>query len=159
YAACHSLRFSGRLELRDGGNHADVVFLGGEPIEISGGDTQRIALWARGTFRAVQAIPSLAGEMTTHRSLAGTLTEVKPSRLWGWVSEHRLTCEIELERPGAKAVVSFANGHADSAVVNGQPELAALARVSSWTEGNFRVQLKPLFMDGVIPVAPPLSEG
>ena len=34
------------------------------PIEIDGGDTQRIALWNKGTFRAVQSIPNLAGELT-----------------------------------------------------------------------------------------------
>ena len=45
YAACQSLRFSGKLELRDGATKAEVTFVGGEPIEIDGGDTQRIALW------------------------------------------------------------------------------------------------------------------
>jgi hypothetical protein len=159
YAACHSLRFSGRLELRDGPQQAEVLFVAGEPIEIDGGDTQRISLWTRGTFRAVQSIPSLNGELTKHRDIQGSLSDTKPSTLWAWISEYRLTCEIDLERPGAKAVVSFQNGHAESAKVNGLPELAALARVSSWTDGNFRVRLKPLFVDGVIPVAPPMPDG
>src|SRR4051794_20448747 len=133
YAACHSLRFSGRLQLLDGPQKAEVLFVAGEPVEIDGGDTQKIALWSRGTFRAIQSIPSLNGDLTSKRDLAGSLSEHKPSQLWAWVSEYRLTCEIELERPGNKAVVSFSNGHAESAQVNGMPELAALARVSSWT--------------------------
>src|SRR6185369_7174454 len=90
---------------------------------------------------------------------SGTLAATKPSSLWAWISQYRLSCEIELERPGSKAVVSFQNGHAESAQVNGLPELAALARVSSWTDGSFCVKLKPLFVDGVIPIAPPMPEG
>lgn len=148
YAACHSLRFSGRLELADGTQRAEIVFLGGEPVEIAGGDTERIALWTRGTFRAVQTIPDLQGELTTSRDLTGSLASVRASALWSWVSEYRLTCAIEIERPGERAVVQFANGHAESAEVNGRPELAALARVSSWTDGAFRVRLRPLFVDG-----------
>ncbi|MFI5289283.1 MAG: hypothetical protein ACHQ17_06530, partial [Polyangia bacterium] len=158
YAACYSLRFSGRLELADAGQRAEVVFVAGEPVEIDGGDTQRIALWTRGTFRAVQTIPSLAGDLTREREVAGSLGQTKPSQLWAWVSEYRLTCEIDLERPGSKAVVTFQNGHAESAQVNGLPELAALARVSSWTDGSFRVRLRPLFIDAVIPCAPPMPD-
>ena len=158
YAACQALRFSGKLELRDGGNKADVTFVGGEPIEIDGGDTQRIALWNRGTFRAVQSIPNLAGELTGQREMEGSLAITKASALWAWISEYRLTCDIDLERPGAKALVSFSNGHAESAQVNGAPELAALARVSSWTDGSFRVRLKPLFLEGIIPAAPLMPE-
>jgi hypothetical protein len=159
YAACHSLRFSGRLQLADGPQRAEVLFVAGEPVEIDGGDTQRISLWANGTFRAVQSIPSLSGELLSEREIRGVLAETKPSQLWAWVSEYRLSCEIELERPGSKAVVSFQNGHAESAQVNGAPELAALARVSSWTDGSFHVRLKPLFVDGVIPVAAPMTDG
>lgn len=159
YAACHSLRFSGRLQLADGGQKAEVMFVAGEPVEIDGGDTQRIALWSKGTFRAIQSIPSLSGELTSAREMRGSLGETKPSQLWAWISEYRLTCEVELERPGNKAVVTFSNGHAENALVNGAPELAALARVSSWTDGTFHVRLKPLFVDGVIPVAPPMPEG
>jgi hypothetical protein len=159
YAACQSLRFSGKLELRDGTHKAEVTFVGGEPIEIDGGDTQKIALWNKGTFKAVQSIPNLAGELTGQREMEGSLAVTKASQLWAWISEYRLTCEIDLERPGSKALVSFSNGHAESAQVNGMPELAALARVSSWTDGQFRVRLKPLFVDGVIPHAPPMPEG
>ncbi len=158
YAACQSLRFSGKLELRDGATRAEVTFVGGEPIEIDGGDTQRIALWNRGNFRAVQSIPNLAGELTGQREMEGSLAITKASQLWAWVSEYRLTCDIDLERPGSRAIVSFQNGHAESAQVNGAPELAALARVSSWTDGSFRVRLKPLFVEGVVPAPPPMPE-
>jgi hypothetical protein len=158
YAACQSLRFSGKLELKEGANRAEVTFVGGEPIEIDGGDTQRIALWNKGTFRAVQSIPNLSGELTGQQDMEGSLAITKASQLWAWVSEYRLTCDIDLERPGSKAVVSFSNGHAESAQVNGAPELAALARVSSWTDGTFRVKLKPLFASGTIPTnAPAIS--
>jgi hypothetical protein len=148
YAACQSLRFSGKLELREGANRADITFVGGEPIEIDGGDTQRIALWNKGTFRALQSIPNLAGELTGQQVMEGSLAITKASQLWAWISEYRLTCDIDLERPGSKAVVSFLNGHAESAKVNDMPELAALARVSAWTDGTFRVRLKPLFVEG-----------
>jgi hypothetical protein len=158
YAACHSLRFSGRLELRDGAHAAEVAFVGGEPVEIDGGDTQRISLWSRGTFRLLQSIPNLDGELTRELEFSGSLSVVKPSSLWAWIGQYRLTCEIDIERPGSHAVVSFGTGHAESAQVNGMPELAALARVSSWTDGTFRVRLKPLFSDAMIPVAPPMPE-
>jgi hypothetical protein len=162
YAACQSLRFSGKLELREGANRAEVTFVGGEPIEIDGGDTQRIALWNKGSFRAVQSIPNLSGELTGQQEMEGSLAMIKASQLWAWVSEYRLTCDIDLERPGSKAVVSFLNGHAESAKVNDMPELAALARVSAWTDGTFRVRLKPLFTEGGAPSATPpivISEG
>src|SRR2546430_541502 len=110
YAACHSLRFSGRLELRDGANSAEVAFVAGEPIDIEGGDTQRISLWSRGTFRAVQSIPNLEGELTRDREFTGSLAVTKPSALWAWIGQFRLTCEIQIERPGNRAVVAFSNG-------------------------------------------------
>jgi hypothetical protein len=163
YATCQSLRFSGKLELREGANRADITFVGGEPIEIDGGDTQRIALWNKGTFRAVQSIPNLAGELTGQVVMEGSLAITKASQLWAWISEYRLTCDIDLERPGSKAVVSFLNGHAESAKVNDMPELAALARVSAWTDGTFRVRLKPLFVEGQVPTdavtVGPIHEG
>jgi hypothetical protein len=37
--------------------------------------------------------------------------------------------------------------------------LAALARVSSWTDGSFHVKLKPLFVDGALAAAPMVHEG
>ncbi len=64
YGACHSLRFSGWLELKDAAHEAKVLFLGGDPVEISGGDTQRISMWKDGSFRAVQKIPDFEGELT-----------------------------------------------------------------------------------------------
>lgn len=158
YAAAHSLRFSGRLELRDGAQSAEVLFVGGEPVEIDGGDTQRISLWSRGEFQMLQSIPNLDGELTRDLGFSGSLSVTKPSSLWAWIGQYRLTCEIDIERPGSHAVVSFVNGHAESAQVNGMPELAALARVSSWTDGTFNVKLKPLFTDAMIPVAPPMPE-
>src|SRR5262245_28144058 len=82
YAACHSLRFSGWLELKDAAHEARVSFVGGEPLEITDGDTAAIALWSRGTFRAVQTIPDLDGELTDARELRGSLSETRPSSLW-----------------------------------------------------------------------------
>jgi Domain of unknown function (DUF4388) len=158
YAACHSLRFSGWLELKDATHEAKVSFIGGDPVEISGGDTQRISMWNKGTFRAIQKIPDFEGELTDALEVSGTLAMTKPSALWAWISQYRLSCEINLERPGSKARVRFQNGHAESAEVNGAPELAALARVSSWTDGSFRVKLRPLFEDGVVVAVPPMPD-
>jgi hypothetical protein len=158
YAACHTLRFSGHLELKDAAHEARVIFVGGEPLEVSGGDPQTVPVWEHGTFRAVQSIPDLEGELTDGRELAGSLAETRPSALWAWIGQCRLSCEIELERPGSRAVVAFQNGHAESAQVNGLPELAALARVSSWTDGTFSVRLRPLFAGGVVPLGGPEPE-
>jgi hypothetical protein len=158
YGACHSLRFSGWLELKDAAHEAKILFVGGDPVEISGGDTQRISMWKDGSFRAVQKIPDFEGELTDALEVSGTLAVTKPSALWAWISQYRLTCQIELERPKSKAVVTFQNGHAESAQVNGAPELAALARVSSWTDGSFRVRLRPLFSDGVVVAVPPMPD-
>jgi hypothetical protein len=158
YAACHSLRFSGWLELKDAAHEAKVSFIGGDPVDITGGDTQRISMWNRGTFRAIQKIPDFEGELTDALEVSGTLAVTKPSALWAWISQYRLSCEIDLERPGSKAKVRFQNGHAESAEVNGAPELAALARVSSWTDGSFRVKLRPLFEDGVLVAVPPMPD-
>src|SRR4051812_29478517 len=158
YGACHNLRFSGWLELKDASHEAKVLFVGGDPVEISGGDTQRISMWKAGSFRAVQKIPDFQGDLTDALEVSGTLAQTKPSTLWTWISQYRLSCEIELERPGGKALVTFQNGHAESAQVNGMPELAALARVSSWTDGSFRVRLRPLFSDGVVVAVPPMPD-
>jgi hypothetical protein len=158
YGACHNLRFSGWLELKDSTHEAKVLFLGGDPVEISGGDTQRISMWKAGSFRAVQKIPDFEGDLTDALEVSGTLAHTKPSTLWTWISQYRLSCEIELERPGGKALVTFQNGHAESAQVNGMPELAALARVSSWTDGSFHVRLRPLFADGVVVAVPPMPD-
>jgi hypothetical protein len=115
-------------------------------------------MWKVGSFRAVQKIPDFEGELTDALEVSGTLAQTKPSVLWTWISQYRLSCEIELERPGGKAVVTFQNGHAESAQVNGMPELAALARVSSWTDGSFHVRLRPLFADGIVVAVPPMPD-
>ena len=157
YAACHALRFSGRLELRDENHDAKVIFLGGDPVEIDGGDTQMIALWGNGQFRAVQSLPNLAGDLTGQLEQTGSLAVTQAKRLLAWVSEYRLSCTIGIERPGEKAQLVFKNGQLESASVNDKPELAALARVHAWTDGFYRVSLKPLFEDGVLGLAPPVE--
>ena len=159
YAACHALRFSGRLELRDENHDAKVIFLGGDPIEIHGGDTQMIALWGNGQFRAVQSLPNLAGDLTEQLEQTGSLAITQGKRLLAWVSEYRLTCEVRIERPGEKAALVFKNGQLESASVNDKPELAALARVQAWTDGFYRVSLRPLFADGMLELRAPPGEG
>ncbi|MEO6951059.1 MAG: hypothetical protein ABI321_04525 [Polyangia bacterium] len=159
YAACHALRFSGRLELRDDNHEAKVIFLGGDPIEIDGGDTQVIALWGNGQFRAVQSLPNLAGDLTGQVEQTGSLAVTQAKRLLAWVSEYRLTCTISIERPGEKAQLVFKNGQLESANVNGKPELAALARVQAWNDGFYRVSLRPLFADGTMALAAQPVEG
>jgi hypothetical protein len=159
YAACGSLRFTGQLELRDENRQAQIIFLGGDPVEIDGGDTKAIALWNGGTFRAVQSLPNLTGELTGQIEQTGSLAVTKAPRLLAWVSEYRLTCDLKIERPGENAQLSFRNGQLEAAEVNGKPELAALARVQTWTDGFYRVNLRPLFADGVHALAPQPSGG
>jgi len=134
-----------------------VEFVGGDPVDIQGGDTQKIALFRSGQFRMVQLIPDLEGALTNGQELEGYLRMTKPSKLWAWASEHRLSCEMILERAPDRALVVFHEGHAESAEVNGQPELAALARVSSWSEGAFAVRLRPLLTQG-LPSLPSLKK-
>jgi hypothetical protein len=160
YAACSSLRFTGRLELKDDHHAAQVIFLGGDPVEIDGGDTQVISLWSRGRFRAEQSLPNLTGELTGQIEQTGSLAITKAPRLLAWVLEYRLTCDLKIERPGENAHLVFRNGQLESADVNGQPELAALARVQGWTDGFYRIALRPLFTQGhVVALQPPRSDG
>src|SRR5271170_6611529 len=159
YAACGSLRFTGQIELRDERRQAQIIFLGGDPVEIDGGDTKAIALWNGGTFRAVQSLPNLTGELTGQIEQTGSLAVTKAPRLLAWVSEYRLSCDLKIERPGENAQLSFRNGQLEAAEVNGKPELAALARVQTWTDGFYRVNLRPLFEDGVIALTPQPSGG
>ncbi len=158
YAACHALRFTGRLELKDDHHAALVTFLGGDPTEIEGGDTKVISLWNAGQFRAVQSLPNLTGELTGQIEQTGSLAITKAPRLLAWVSEYRLTCDLKIERPGENAVLVFRNGQLESADVNGKPELSALARVQGWSDGFYRVSLRPLFHTGVISLTPPPSD-
>ena len=156
YAACHSLRFTGRLELKDDHHQAQVTFLGGDPVEIDGGDTQVIALWNSGRFRAEQSLPNLTGELTGQIEQTGSLAITKAPRLLAWVAEYRLSCELKIERPGENAILAFKNGQLETADVNGRPELGALARVQGWTDGFYRISLRPLFTHGgVIALQPP----
>src|SRR6185369_4702635 len=113
YGTCQSLRFSGWLELKDGPTRATVLWVGGEPVDIVGGDTQRIALWLKGSFEAVQWLPNIAGEMSQSRETNGTLGQVAAPTLWTWASDYRLTCEIQFDKPGTRATVVFVNGHAE----------------------------------------------
>ncbi len=158
YAACHSLRFTGLVDLRDSHHQAQVTFLGGDPVEIEGGDTKMISLWNEGQFRAAQSMPNLSGELTGQIEQTGSLAITKAPRLLAWVSEYRLTCDLTIERPGEKALMFFKNGQLESAEVNGKPELSALARVQGWTDGFYRVRLRPLFEAGFVTHSPPPSE-
>jgi hypothetical protein len=159
YAACQSLRFSGRLQLSDENASAEVEFLGGDPVDIVGGDTQRIALFLHGSFRLTQAIPNLGGALTGGQQLYGALNAAKPAALWAWAKDHRLSCDMRLSNPPHEALVSFQHGHAESAIVNGQPELASLARVASWNDGQWSVRLRPLFTEGLDAALTPPPDG
>jgi hypothetical protein len=150
YAACATVSFSGRLALTDGERTAELTFLGGEPVDEPQPEPQA---WSRGTFHIEQKLPDLSGELTNGRELAGTLAEVKPASLWKWIDEFLLSCEVELEQPGAQARVFFQAGKAQRAEVNGQAEPGGLVRLSAWSEGSFRVALSPLFRDQVVPDA------
>ncbi len=97
----------------------------------------------------MQSLPNLTGELTGQIEQTGSLAVTKAPRLLAWVSEYRLTCDLKIERPGENAQLSFRNGQLEAAEVNGKPELAALARVQTWTDGFYRVNLRPLFADGV----------
>jgi hypothetical protein len=80
YAACQSLRFTGRLELTDGPRRVQVFFVGGEPVDIDGGDTDVIQLWRSGTFRAVQSIPNPPGSSPARSSSRGRSRRPRPRR-------------------------------------------------------------------------------
>jgi hypothetical protein len=154
YAACRDVRFTGHLFLVDGEAHVEMHFLGGEPVEANDAATHPVSLWERGKFHVVQRIPDLDGELTDGIELDGSLAEAKPASLLGWIDEYRLSCEMQLVHAHTTARLSFQAGRAERAELDGAPELSAIARVSSWSTGSFRVRLRPLFVNHTLPLEP-----
>ena len=158
YARCAELRLSGRLILYNEGAGPGpgpgkvVEFLGGDAVDPLG---QMSPLWRSGRFRLVQALPDLSGALTEGLEMRGTLVATSPRELVRHCQSLRLSVDLFLQhRGGARALVRFAHGRMETAAVDGVAELGALARVERWTEGEFRLVLRPLFTDDAPPPPP-----
>lgn len=136
-----------------------VEFLGGDAVDPLGPESP---LWRSGRFRLVQALPDLSGALTEGLEMRGTLVATPPRELVRHCQALRLSVDLFLQhRGGARAVVRFAHGRMETAAVDGVPELGALARVERWTEGEFRLVLRPLFTQDAPappPAVPPLKD-
>lgn len=163
YARCYELRLSGRLLLYNegeaSGGAAVVEFLGGDAADPLG---QVSPQWHAGRFRLVQALPDLSGALTEGLEMRGTLVATSPRELVRHCQSLRLSVDLFLQhRGGARALVRFAHGRVETAAVDGVPELGALARVERWTEGEFRLVLRPLFAEDAPqppPAVPPVKD-
>ncbi|HEX2571199.1 MAG TPA: hypothetical protein VH877_16700 [Polyangia bacterium] len=162
YARCAELRFSGRLLLynivgKASGDPVVVEFLGGDAV-----DAVTSTAWRSGHFQLVQALPDLSGALTEGLEMRGTLVATSPRELIRHCQTLRLSVDVFLQhRSGARALLRFAHGRVETAAVDGVPELGALARVERWTEGEFRLVLRPLFADDAPappPSVPPLKD-
>ena len=163
YERCAELRLSGRLflhrEAEGSGSGTVVEFLGGDPADPIDDVSPR---WRAGRFRLVQALPDLSGALTEGLELRGTLIAASPRALIRHCQTLRLSVDLFLQRRrGERALVRFAHGRVDTAAVDGVPELGALARVERWTDGEFRLILRPLFTEDAPappPPVPPVKE-
>lgn len=148
YLRCDALRLTGLLELVDGAKRAEVVFVGGEPVETRGGEEAEVRAWRRGSFHLTQRVPDLAGALTDGIRLEGELRHAPPRELIRNCQDTSLTAELALaRRTGGKAELRFARGKVESVIVDGKADLGALGRIGGWLDGRYTLSLRPLFTD------------
>jgi hypothetical protein len=143
---CSRLKFSGiiQTETLDGNKH-QLALVAGEVPEIGGGDPQTLAKRQSGSFLAAQRIPDLRGVLTDVERIRGYLTEHPTLELLRFCEEYRLSSDLELTHEGRTVGVGFASGRVAGVRLDGKPDLGALNLAKSWTEGSFRITLRPLF--------------
>lgn len=158
YERCQRLRLTGNMQLSNGAQTIDLVWIGGEPIENEGdAGTRTLPLWNDGTFVVEQRIPDWRGRLTGSTELTGSLRSGQIQAIYKLCADNQLSAEVELQRAsGEAAQVRFTHGKAEQAAIAGQTEsaLTALSKLSSWTEGTFRITLRPLFGDERVAEAP-----
>lgn len=153
YERCQRLRLTGRLELisrsGSGPRSVEVIWLGGEPAEMAGGqETRELMLWEHGEFLVTQRLPDFDGTLRNGVEAEGALGPGLVQRISELCADHRLSADVHLQQQsGASAEVRFTHGKAESATIDGQPLMAlqALALLARWRDGVFRLRLRPLF--------------
>lgn len=162
YERCQRLRLTGKMQLRQGDQALELVWIGGEPIETETDQgTRSLPLWNNGDFQVDQCIPDWKGQLTSSVELAGSLRAGQIQAIYKLCSDNQLSADVELKRQsGELAQVRFTLGKAEAATISGQTEsaLTALSKLSAWGDGTFRVILRPLFGDVQAAEAPVFSE-
>ena len=162
YERCQRLRLTGKMQLRQGDQALELVWIGGEPIETETDQgTRSLPLWNNGDFQVDQCIPDWKGHLTGSVELTGALRAGQIQAIYKLCSDNQLSADVELKRQnGELAQVRFTLGKAEGATISGQTEsaLTALSKLSAWGDGTFRVALRPLFGDIQAAEAPVFNE-
>ena len=162
YERCQRLRLTGKMQLRQGDQALELVWIGGEPIETETDQgTRSLPLWNNGDFQVEQCIPDWKGHLTGSVELTGSLRAGQIQAIYKLCSDNQLSADVELKRQsGELAQVRFTLGKAEAATISGQTEsaLTALSKLSAWGDGTFRVVLRPLFGDIQAAEAPVFNE-
>jgi hypothetical protein len=162
YERCQRLRLTGKMQLSQGDQALELVWIGGEPIETETDQgTRSLPLWNKGDFKVEQCIPDWKGQLTASVELSGSLRTGQIQSIYKLCADNQLSADVELLRQtGEVAQVRFTLGKAEAATISGQTEsaLTALSKLSAWNEGTFRVVLRPLFGDVQAAEAPVFSD-
>jgi hypothetical protein len=149
YERCQRLRLTGLMRLKQGDSVLDLMWVGGEPIENEGDQgTRSLPLWNTGEFSVEQRLPDWKGQLTTSVEMTGPMRAGQAQAIYKLCADNVLSADVDLKRGnGEAAQVRFTLGKAEAASINGQSEsaLAALSKLGAWTDGTFRVALRPLF--------------
>jgi hypothetical protein len=152
---CQVLAVSARAELRSGDQRARIDIVGGEVVAIDGVDPKVVAGWTDGSFRVTQLLPDLEGALREERELKGALGETGVTDLLLWGEEHRMSATLDLYHETERAHIELSGGRVAEVIVDGRHDLAALARLESWRQGEWRAALRPLFIEHTPEVAMP----
>ena len=146
------------MRLSQGDQTLDLMWIGGEPIENEGDQgTRSLPLWTNGEFVVEQRIPDWKGRLTQSIDLTGSLRAGQISAIYKLCADNQLSADVELLRStGEVAQVRFTLGKAESAVIAGQSEsaIAAMSKLNAWTDGTFRIVMRPAFGDEKAAEAP-----
>ena len=96
-------------------------------------------------------MPDFRGQLTQAIEMSGSLRMGLVQAIYKLCADNVLSADVDLTRAsGEVAQVRFNLGKAESANINQQTEsaLTALSKLSGWTDGTYRVVLRPLFGDG-----------
>jgi hypothetical protein len=158
YERCQRLRLTGNMRLTQGAQSLDLTWIGGEPIENEGDQgTRSLPLWNDGQFVVEQRIPDWKGRLTQGVELSGSLRAGQVTSIYSLCSDNHLSADVELlNMKGERAQVRFTLGKAESALIAGQSEsaISAMSKLGTWTEGTFRISLRPAFGDEKAAEAP-----
>lgn len=158
YERCQRVRLTGLMRLKQGDQVLEMMWIGGEPIEGEAEQgTRSLPLWSNGEFVVEQRIPDFRGQLTGGIETSGSLRIGLVQAIYKLCADNVLSADVDLVRgSGEAAQVRFNLGKAESATINKQTEsaLTALSKLSGWTDGTYRVVLRPLFGDGGASEAP-----